>query len=64
MSLSIVTCLGAGFGAGASLGTESAVVDQLRSRVLPGLRAEVATLIMQGAPGGAIDMAVAANPDR
>lgn len=65
VSLGVVACLGAGFGAGAGLGAESAVVvEQLRSQGLPGLRADVATLIMQGASGGAIDMAVAANLER
>lgn len=39
------------------------VVDQLPSRQLPGLRADVATLIMQGASGGSIDMAMAAAFD-
>lgn len=51
-------------GSGVGLAETELVVEQLNSATLPGLRAEVATLIMQGASGGAIDLAVSAHLDR
>lgn len=54
----ILALSAASVGAASSAGAFS---ERLTSRPLPGLRADVATLIVQGATGGGLDLAVAAD---